>query len=140
MVQKGNEIWSPSHSDKPKTSSFSCMSIVFVINIQNHKSGESDCWEYFTSLLKYLDLYRNFVLKSCVQAHLAFCSQIMSPLSNIFCIQRAILTLRVDKTALPWVSSAISFPLAHIATQQISKEFLQNLLNISRILKNSWGC
>jgi len=51
LVQKGNEIWSPSHSDKPKISSFPCMSFVFVINIQNHKSEESDCWEYLHVLI-----------------------------------------------------------------------------------------
>jgi len=43
----------------------------------------------------------------------------------------------VDQTALFLVSSAVSVPFSHIATEQSNKEFLENLMNISRLSKES---
>ena len=45
---------SPCHSNVPQISSFPCLSFVFVVNIQNHKSGESDCREYLHVLISEL--------------------------------------------------------------------------------------
>jgi hypothetical protein len=50
--------------DKPQNSSFPYLSFVFFTNTQNHKSGESDCREYFHVLISELSgfIFDYFVL------------------------------------------------------------------------------
>jgi len=54
LYRKELKSSSPCHSKKPQNSSFPCLSFVFVVNIQNHKSGESDCREYLHVLISEL--------------------------------------------------------------------------------------
>jgi len=124
--------------DKPQNPSFPWLSFVFVINIHNHRSGESDCREYLHVLISELSgyIYLSFLFCNLMfRPHLPHCSQFY------FLSQQYSLYMKgwinTDR-ALSWVSSAISVPFLYIATQQINKEFLENLLNISRLSKKSW--
>ena len=85
------------HSDKPQKTSFPCLSFVFVVNIHNHKSGESDCREHLHVVIsnyKYLDLYLVlWFIISCSGTFSTLQSKFISSLSNTFCIWRAEQTL-----------------------------------------------
>ena len=88
-----------------------------------------------------ISIYKEFlVLKSCVQAHLPLCSQFYFLSEQYILYMRGWINSGVDQTAFVLVSSAVSVPFSHTVTQQINKEFLDNLSNISRLSKKSWGC
>jgi len=119
------------HSNKPQNSSFPYLSLVFVINIQNHKSGESDCREYLNVLISEMSWFIQnfFVLKTCVQSHLPLCSQIYFFSDQYILYMKGQVNSGVDQTEL--LFECLQVFQSHIHTLQHN-----NVIKIS--WRNLW--